>query len=45
MDAVSVGEVDKIVIHKAGGSQWFLDKMILKEGEYAPKEMEFKHQE
>ena len=44
MDAVSVGEVKKVVIHKDKGNKWLLDKVVLKAGEFAPKEMEFRYE-
>ncbi|XP_038056107.1 uncharacterized protein LOC119728107 [Patiria miniata] len=43
IDAVSLGNVSRVLIHKAAGKPWFLDRLILKEGEFANTETEFKH--
>ena len=42
-EAVSIGNVTRIVLEKAAGTPWYLDKLILKEGEFAAMETEFSH--
>ncbi len=42
-EAVSIGSVTRVVLDKAAGTPWYLDKLILKEGEFAAMETEFSH--
>ncbi len=45
IEAVTVGEPKHIAVHKEGSSHLQLNKIIMKEGKYAPKEWEFTYSE
>ncbi|XP_072046121.1 lipoxygenase homology domain-containing protein 1-like [Amphiura filiformis] len=43
IEAVSIGEPKQLAVHKEGSSHLQLNKIVLKEGQYAPKELEFQY--
>ena len=43
MEAVNLGELEKIVVAKGPGSPWLLDKVFVKESEYSAKQYNFVH--
>lgn len=43
VEAVDLGELEKIVIAKGPGSPWLLDKVVVKENEYSALQYNFVH--
>lgn len=45
VNAVDLGELEKVVIQKGHGKPWLLDKVVVKTSDFAAQESIFNHNE